>query len=148
MKKYIFLIPLAFILALSYCRYTYVINLNIHGEPIFVNIRALKYAVSEGLVQSPMISAKSIIVYWVLFFMGNLLLYVLLYGISAKSKTMLAFFLFISVMSALAFGIHAYFYQSTALFTLASRLKNFLLSPMFTALSYLVVEYFQWFKRP
>jgi exosortase/archaeosortase family protein len=38
-KRYLFVLPLLFILALSYWRYTYIINPNFQGDPVLLNYR-------------------------------------------------------------------------------------------------------------
>ena len=145
MKKYAFVLPLFFILGLSYWRYTYILNLNFAGEPIIIHISQF----GHGISASSMVNIKSIIIYWFLFFLGNAALFLMLFRTSIhKVKTIVFFYFLITFLSALFFGIDRIILKSESIFSLASILKNFLLSPMFTAIGYIVVEYLHWFGKP
>jgi hypothetical protein len=67
-KRYLFVLPLLFILALSYWRYTYIINPNFQGDPVLLNYRA--YIATLGA--NSLINIRSIMLYWTMFFLGNL----------------------------------------------------------------------------
>jgi len=144
LKKYAFTLPLLFILGLAYWRYTYILNPNLAGEPFLIEIQKLGRIISAN---SP-VNIKSIIIYWTLFFLGNVALFLTLFSSLEKTKTVLFFYLLLTFMSILFFGIDAFLIKSQSAFSLASILKNFLLSPMFTSIAYIMVEYFQWFGKP
>ena len=141
LKKYTFVLPLIFILGLAYCRYTFIINPNISGESFLIGIKTLS---NDQLS----LSIKSIIIYWFLFFHVNVALFITLFSSFKKVKTIGFLFLLISSFSVLFFVIDAFWIKSVSFFSLASILKNFLLSPMFTAIAYIMVEYFHWFAKP
>lgn len=145
MKKYTFVFPLIFILVLAYWRYTYIINLNIEGEQILINIRNLRF---NQISLNTDITIFSIIIYWMLFLLGNMVLFLTLFGWAEKVKIVTALYLLISFVSALFFVLDTFLLASPFFFNLAATLKNFLLSPMFTAIAYLMVSSFQWFEKP
>ncbi len=145
MKKYTFVFPLIFILVIAYWRYTYIINPNFLGEQMMVNIRDLKF--SQNTL-STFVTVRSIIIYWTLFLLGNTALYLTIFGWSEKLKSIIGLYLLISFVSALFFAFDAFWIKSTFSFDLAAILKNFILSPVFTAVIYLIVSYFQWFEKP
>lgn len=145
MKKYTFVFPLIFILVIAYWRYTYIINPNFLGEQMIVNIRYLKFS---QITLSPFITIRSIVIYWVLFLIGNIAIYFTLFGWSEKVKSISGLYLLISVVSALLFALDTFWFRSSFFFNLAAILKNFILSPLFTAVTYLMVSYFRWFEKP
>lgn len=145
MKKYTFVLPLIFILGLAYWRYTYILNPNFSGEPLLIKIRSLS---ALDVTVNSVINIKSIIVYWALFFLGNIALFLTLSSSHEKAKTIGFLFLLISFASILFFALDAFWLKSPSIFNLASILKNFLLSPMFTAIAYIMIEYFHWFGKP
>ena len=65
-----------------------------------------------------------------------------------KVKIIGFFYLFLTLISVAFLGIDTLWFKSAAFFSLGAILKNFLLSPMFTAIAYIMVEYFQWFGKP
>ena len=144
LKKYLFTLPLLFILGLAYWRYTYILNPNLDGEPFLINIKRLGNTISAN---SPA-NIKSIIIYWLLFFLGNVAFFTTLFSSFEKVKTIGFLFLLLTGVSALFFAIDILLFHSAAIFGLASILKNFLLSPMFTAIGYIRIEYFHWFAKP
>ncbi len=145
MKKYTFVVPLIFILVIAYWRYTYIINPNFQGEQMIVNIRYLKFS---QISLSSFITIRSIVIYWILFFIGNIALYFTIFGWSEKVKSIIGLYLLISFVSALFFTFDIFWFRSSFFFSLAAILKNFILSPLFTAVTYLMVSYFQWFEKP
>ncbi len=144
LKKYAFVFPLLFILGLAYWRYTYILNPNFIGESWLINIRYMK---RMQISVSSVVMGKSIIIYWLFFFMGNTAFFTLLFSSFDKVKMVGFLFLLISVLSASLFVIDTFLIKSEAIFSLAAILKNFLLSPMFTAMGYLMIEYFHWFGK-
>ena len=145
MKKYSFVLPLIFILGLAYWRYTYILNPNFSGEELLIEIRG--FPASE-ITANSIINIKSIIIYWALFFLGNVGLFLMLSRDLEKAKTIGFLFLLVSFVSILFFALDAFWLKSPSFFSLASILKNFLLSPMFTAIAYIMIEYFHWFGKP
>ncbi|MCK5468356.1 MAG: hypothetical protein KAI99_07605 [Cyclobacteriaceae bacterium] len=149
MKKYTFVLPLIFILGLAYWRYTYIINPNFVGEPLLIKIRSLNhYDPAPIITANSIINIKSIIIYWLLFFLGNVALFLTLFSSFEKVKTIGFFYLLLSFFSAVFFALDAFWLKSLISFNLASILKNFLLSPLFTAIAYIMIEYFHSFGKP
>jgi hypothetical protein len=142
-KRYLFVLPLLFILALSYWRYTYILNPNYHGEPVLVNYRF--YIASLGA--NSMVNIRSIIIYWVLFLLGNMLFFRVLFSSKEKVMAIIFFYLIISFASAIFFTADRFLLPSESLFSLGAIMKNFILSPIFTAMAYIIVEYFHWFGK-
>lgn len=142
-KRYLFVLPLLFILALSYWRYTYILNPNYHGEPVLLNYRF--YIASLGA--NSMVNIRSIIIYWVLFLLGNMLFFRVLFSSKEKVMAIIFFYLIISISSGLFFVADRFLLPSEALFSLGAIMKNFVLSPVFTAMAYIIVEYFHWFGK-
>lgn len=143
-KRYVFVLPLLFILALSYWRYTYIINPNFHGEPVLLDYRL--YIGSLGA--NSLINIRSIIIYWGLFFLGNTAFFIMLFSSTEKIKAMIFLYLIISLFSFGFILIDKFLIPSETLFTLGAVMKNFLLGPIFTAMAYLMIEYLHWFGRP
>ncbi len=142
-KRYLFIFPLLFILALSYWRYTYIINPNYHGEPVLLDYR--HYINSIGA--SSLINIRSIIIYWVLFFLGNTVFFLFLYSLRDKLKAIIFFFLIISFFGFGFLIIDKFLIPSKMFFNMGAMMKNFVLSPVFTAMAYIIVEYFDWFGK-
>lgn len=143
-KKYLWVLPFLFILVIAYTRYTYIINPNFQGEPVF-----LEYGYyAQELGAHSMVNIRSIIIYWILFFSGNVIFFHLLFSSKEKVRTVIFFFLVISIGSAGCIIADKYMVSSEALFSMGAMMKNFILSPMFTAMSYIIIEYFQWFGKP
>ena len=145
MKKYTFVLPLIFILGLAYWRYTYILNPNFSGEQFLIEIKGIP---ASEITANSIINIKSIIIYWGLFFLGNIALFLTLSRDHEKAKTIGFLYLLISFVSILFFALDAFWLKSSSFFSLASILKNFLLSPMFTAIAYIMIEYFHWFGKP
>lgn len=143
MKKHLFLFPLVFIVILAYCRYTYMLNPNFSGEDMLVKIAQDDPLVNQG-AHSP-INIKSIIVYWVLFFLSNAAFFLSIFP-KGKVKLLLVLYLLISALSMFFFAMNAFLIKSPAFFMMASSLKNFLLTPVFTASGYLLIRYFGRYK--
>lgn len=142
-KRYLFVLPLLFLLALSYWRYTYILNPNFHGDPVLLNYQA--YIATLGA--NSLVNIRSIILYWAMFFLGNLAFFLVLFSSREKVKAIIFFYLIISFASAVFFAADRYLIPSEALFSLGAIMKNFILSPIFTAMAYIIVEYFHWFGK-
>ncbi len=143
-KRYLFIFPLLFILALSYWRYTYILNPNFHGEPVLLDYRL--YIGSVGT--SSLVNIRSIIIYWVLFFLGNAAFFLQLFSSRDKLKAIIFFFLIVSSFGIGFLIIDKFLLPSKMLFSMGAMMKNFVLSPVFTAMAYIIVEYFHWFGKP
>jgi hypothetical protein len=142
--RFLFVFPLIFILGLSYWRYTYILNPNLTGEPFLLEYR---YYVGR-LGASSLVNIRSIFIYWILFFIGNIAFFLTLVRLPDKVKAIAFFFLLISSASGSLFLIEALWISSESLYSLGATLKNFVLSPMFTAVAYLMIKYFHWFGKP
>ena len=143
MKKFAFVLPLLFILGLSYWRYTYILNPNLDGDPFMIEISKLGWTISSNSY----VNIKSILIYWLFFFLGNVALFLTLYKTLENAKIIGFFYLLLSIISALFFTVEMFWFKSSSIFNLAAILKNFLLSPMFTTIAYIVIEYFHWFGK-
>ena len=143
MKKFIFIFPLLFILGLSYLRYTYVINPNLHGDPILISIGQMGWSIKA----TSLTNIKSILIFWALFLLGNAAFFTTIFKSKKYVKAIVIFYLLISFFSGLFFGLDYLGLRSITLFNLASILKNFLLSPIFTGIVYIVFKYFHWFGK-
>ncbi len=149
LKKYNFILPLIFIFGISYLRYTYILHPNFNGEAFLIKIKlveALDNQEATGL--NTMVSIKSIIIFWVLFFLGNVALFFSLFSSIDKVKTIGFFYLLISFFSVVFLALYFFWFKSPSLFSLGSILKNFLLSPLFTAIAYIMTKYLHWFGKP
>lgn len=139
-NRYAFVVPLLFILALSYWRYTYILNPNFQGDPVLLDYR---YYI-HSLGANSMLNIRSILIYWVFFFLGNVLFFLVLFTSKEKVKAIIFFYLIISSVSGALFFIQIFIYASPAIYGLAATMKNFMLSPIFTGVGYIIVEYFEW----
>jgi len=131
------------ILALSYWRYTYIINPNFEGTPVLLNYR---YYI-DSLGASSLVNIRSIVIYWILFLFGNVTFFYFLFKSRQKVQAILMFFLTISVCSGGLLLLDRLLLPSKALFNMGALMKNFLLGPLFTAMSYIIIEYFHWFAK-
>jgi hypothetical protein len=143
-KKYVRIFPLIFILGLAYLRYTYIINPNFSGESFFIEINSLQ----NGILSDSAVNIKSILIYWVLFFLSNIALFSTLIHSHGKVKAVGFLYLLISFASVLLFALDIFWFDSPSLSSMGSILKNFLLSPIFTAIIYILIKYFKWFEKP
>ena len=144
LKKYLFIPPLIFLLGLAYMRYTYILNPNFDGDPMLLEINKFGHSISAN----SLVNIKSLIIYWTLFFLGNTGFFSLLFTNFDKVKTVGFYFLLLTGISVVFLALDAFWLHSPTIFSLASILKNFLLSPMFTAIAYIMVEYLHWFIKP
>ena len=144
LKKYSFVLPLLYILGLAYCRYTYILNPNWSGKPLFLEIQTIGKNIGPDSITNMM----SILIYWMLFFLGNIGLFALLFSSFEKVKAAGFFYLLLSGGSILFFALDAFIIESKAITGLATTLKNFTLSPLFTGFAYIVIEYFHWYGKP
>jgi len=123
------------------------LNPNFEGDPVLIKIMQNNSLGNQGVEANSVINMKSIIYYWVLFFLGNVTFFQALFHLKEKTKVIMALYLLISLFSVGFFAMDAFWFKSITLFNLASTLKNFLLTPMFTAIGYLILNYFNWFGK-
>ena len=141
-KKYIFLVPLLFILIAAYCRYTYILNPNFSGAPFFIKIMRNANLDNQDIGAESETNIISILIFWVVFLSGNAAFFMSVFQSSFKTKSIIALFLLISFASASFFTMNIFLFRSPVLFNLASILKNFILTPAFTAGAYILFAYF------
>lgn len=147
-KKYISVFPLIFILGIAYWRYTYILNPNFSGEDFLVEIKPFQEDINSEILPDSLINIKSILIYWVLFLFGNLVFFRTLFNSFDKLKAIGLFYLLISFVSAVFFGLDIFWFKSQTFSSMGSILKNYLLSPMFTAIAYIVIKYLNWSGKP
>ena len=147
MKKFLSILVLSLILVLAYCRYTYVLNPNFSGEPVIIKIMDYGNLENQNISADSIINIKSIIIYWTLFFVGNVVFFLTVFSSAGKIKSIVVLYLLISLLSAFFFALEIFLLKSPALFSLASILKNFLLTPAFTAIGYIMIAYFHRFGK-
>jgi hypothetical protein len=145
LKKYLFVFPLVCIVILAYWRYTYMLNPNLSGDPFLIKIMKGNGLANQSYDANSLTNIKSIILCWLLFFTANTIFFRTAFHSRKKANSIIALFLLISFVSALFFAADAFWFKSVALFNLASILKNFILTPMFTAIAYIMIAYFHWF---
>lgn len=148
MKKYSFVLPLIFILGLAYWRYTYILVPNFDGDPFLIRIKLFNNNGDQIIHPNSSVHIISIISYWALFFLGNIALFLALFNSFEKVKIIVFFYLLLSFFSAVFFALDAFWLKSLISFNLASILKNFLLSPLFSAIAYIMIKYFHLFRKP
>ena len=105
MKKYYFILPLIFILGLAYCRYTYMLNPNFSGETMLIKIKQTASLGGQSYDANSVVNAKSIIYYWVLFFIGIVIFFQALFHSKEKNKIIMALYLLISLFSVGFFSL-------------------------------------------
>lgn len=137
--KYFFLVPLIFILGLSYWRYTYILNPNTIGEPFLLDYRLYV----NKLGANSLMNIRSIVLYWISFFIGNTVFFFTLESSLKTAKNIGLVFLIISGVSGIFFIIYGLWFQSPFIYSLGATIKNFVLSPVFTAVAYIMLKYFQ-----
>ncbi len=141
--KYFFLVPLIFILGLSYWRYTYILNPNTIGEPFL-----LDYSLYVNkLGANSIMNIRSIVLYWISFFIGNTVLFFALESSLKAARNIGLVFLIISAISGIFFFVYGLWLPSPFVYSLGATIKNFVLSPVFTAVAYILMRYFQNFPK-
>lgn len=141
-KKYGSVLPLIFILGLAYMRYTYILNPNFSGEDFLIEIMPFQEDINSGILPDSLGNIKSILIYWALFLIGNLVFFRILFNSIEKVKAIGLFYLLISFASGVFFAMDIFWFKSQSFYSLGSILKNYLLSPIFTAIVYIVIKYF------
>jgi hypothetical protein len=86
---------------------------------------------------------RSIVLYWISFFIGNTVFFFTLESSLKTAKNIGFVFLIISMVSGMFFIIHGLWLQSPFIYSLGATIKNFVLSPVFTAVAYIMLKYFQ-----
>jgi hypothetical protein len=90
---------------------------------------------------------RSIVLYWISFFIGNTVLFFALESSLKTAKNIGLVFLIISAISGMFFLIHGLWLHSAFIYSLGATIKNFVLSPVFTAVAYIMLKYFQNFPK-
>jgi hypothetical protein len=139
-KKVAIVLSVLAILVLSYYRYTYFINPNFSGEPVLIKIRQTA-GLQDMVAPGGDANVRSILVFWVLFLLGNAWFSMALFRDKAKVIFVIGLYLVISGVSAVFFAGNWLFGPSAFLSMTASMLKNLALSPVFTAGYYIVLKY-------
>ncbi len=132
------ILPLVFILVLSYCRHTYLLNPNLDGDPFFLDYRFTVGQIGAG----SLVNIRSILLYWIFFFTGNVAFFLSISFTRRKIVLIVILYLFISAMSGIVMAVDLFFFPSKVLYHFAASIKNFLLSPVFTAAMFVVLYYF------
>ena len=141
MKKVALVLSVFAILVISYYRYTYFINLNFAGEPIFIKVRQAAGLMDVTVTPGSDANVRSILVYWLLFLLGNAWFSIAMFRDRSKAYFVIGLYLAISGISVIFFALNWLFGSLAFLSTMASMLKNLVLSPVFTAGCYLVLKY-------
>jgi hypothetical protein len=149
-NKFVFIGSIILLFAISYLRFTYYINPNFSGEPIWIKIAGIELYYSD-LVEYDHINRldarlsvkiKSIIVFWILFAFNNLLLF----KFWRSNKNDLIFMLLtwggLSLIIIIFMGIHFVLKPEQVFFGLFTKIKNFQLSPLYTGVIFIFAKYF------
>jgi len=139
-KKVTVILSVLAILVLSYYRYTYFINPNFSGEQVLIKIRQAA-GLQDAVAPGGDANVRSILVFWGLFLLGNAWFSIALFRDKAKVWFVIGLYLAISGISAAFFAGNWLFGPSAFLSSMASMLKNLVLSPVFTAGCYIVLKY-------
>ncbi len=137
LKKYLPFLPVLFILILAYCRYTYFLNPNLSGEPFIIPIQS---DFNHEIAPDSIMNIKSIVTYWLLFLMGNMLFFSWTFSRDA-AQGIAFFYILISLFSMTFFAIDRFIFQTPVFYTSGSNIKNFLLSPLFTGVMFVILKY-------
>lgn len=140
MKKVTVILSVLAILVLSYYRYTYFINPNFSDEPFLIKIRQAA-GLQDMVAPGGDANVRSILVFWVLFLLGNAWFSMALFRDRAKVIFVIGLYLAISGVSAAFFAGNWLFGPAAFLSSMASMLKNLVLSPVFIAGCYIVLKY-------
>ena len=142
-------ISLIFLFFISYLRFTYYINPNLSGDPILIkiseanmNMEPIESGRINDLDINTWIRGRSIMVFWLIFGLANLLFCFL--GKDFKQNFMpfiisYAGFTFLILIFA---GLHFILSPEVVFYKLFSIIKNFLLSPLYTGVIFIFVRFF------
>ena len=142
------LIVLLFII--SYLRFSYYINPNFSGEPVWIkiagarmdNLGLLDFNENNTLDINNMVKAKSIIVFWFLF---GILNFTIFKSWRNQQQDTLLFFLTwggLTLLIIFFMGLHFLFRPEQVFFGLFTKIKNFLLSPLYTGVIFIFAKFF------
>jgi len=146
--KYLALIFLVIVIfVLSYIRHSYILNFNCHGEPQVVGIGSVEDIHALDSIKSAKNTVPfkqrlySTFLFWILFFiLHSAVIYVFVPNDKAFIIHIILF-LFLSALSAFILGLNLYLIDRNELYSFASRIKNFLLSPVYTFVTAIFVKY-------
>jgi hypothetical protein len=145
-KKLTIVVLVIFLLLLSYMRSTYLINFSIADAPAFIHYRdaslqghRVDLQAEPSLSDNGRMRLASAAVYWVLFLAMNALFFYVAWGRLWMYRVLIVF-LCVSVASALLLLLGRIGGFTDAMYSLSAHIKNFLLSPVFTATAYIFVR--------
>jgi len=150
-ERILFLLLVLLLLVCSYLRYTYVINPNFSGEPLLISIQQSGGTVKNTLDLNDQsdrninqfVKGKSILVFWVFF---GLLDYFLMRSWRGKQQDTALFLVSyggLTLISIAFLVLHYLFRPDQVFFTLFSEIKNFLLTPLFTGLIFIIARIYE-----
>ncbi len=141
--------------ALAYMRFTWFVDLNASGRPLLVRIHQMGKAQEHSAyflqnnrpVVNDNLRIRSVWAYWILFGLINMALL----GSYFKNKfaviAHIVLYLALSLLSLALFAFWKYFIPEDFLFQMASKVKNFLLTPLYSGLVFIFVKYFDSFVK-
>ena len=146
--KYLALILLVIaVFGLSYIRHSYILNFNCHGEEQVVRIGSVEDIHTVDSIKSVKGTEPfrqrlySTFLFWILFFILNSAIIFIFVPTKEAIITHIVLFVFLSVLSAFILGLNLYLIDRNELYIFASRIKNFLLSPVYTFVAAIFVKY-------
>ena len=133
------------LLFLAYLRNSYYLHLNFSGEPMLDRMTKSGAMIlgNENIVPATRsVKFWSVVQYWVFFLVVHT---AVLWAAFNNSKVLrihwLTYFA-LSAVSVFIFVLYQQFHALSGLYIYASFIKNFLLSPLYTAVAYIFVKYF------
>ena len=134
-------------------RFTWYLDVNISGRPLLVRISTVEKTLNENMTDEPgnlivkkgNLKISSVIAFWVLFGLANALLLWAFFGTGFAWSAHLALYGMLSLLSLALFAVWKFLLPEDFLFQTASRIKNFLLTPLYSGLVFIFVKYFDSF---
>ena len=150
-----FFVSVFALIALAYMRFTWYLDLNTSGRPLLVRIhqagKAQEHSVDFSQNNSPVanenLRIRSILVYWILFGLTNMALLGLYFKNKFAVISHIVLYLALSLLSLALFAFWKYLLPEDFLFQAASKVKNFLLTPLYSGLVFIFVKYFDSFVK-
>ncbi len=149
----LFYCSLLALLALAYMRFTWYMDINISGRPLLVRINKAEKtetlqapSTQKGaMVVSESLKMRSVAVFWILFGFANMALLGSYFRNRFAIAAHLALYGMLSLLSIVLFALWKYSFPEDFLFQIASKIKNFLLTPLYSGLVFIFVKYFDSF---
>lgn len=135
------------VFGLSYLRHSYIINFNCSGNPQVVRIGSVQDIHKLESIQQAKNTVPfhrrlySTFWFWILFFILHSAVFLVYMPGKRALLTHVVLFLSLSALSAMILGINVYWVDRNELYNFASRLKNFLLSPVYMFAAVIFVKY-------